>query len=47
VFIGGCRRELERTEAGRRITLMRANLSAQLGNENLPAIAAECVGVSR
>jgi len=47
VFIGDYRHEPERAEAGWKITLMRANLRTRLGNENLPALAAERVGASR
>lgn len=43
VFIGDYQHELVKTEIGWKITFMRANLRAQLGNENLPALAAERV----
>ncbi len=43
VFIGDYQHELVKTEVGWKITFMRANLRAQLGNENLPALAAERV----
>lgn len=43
VFIGDYQHELEKTKDGWKITFMRANLRAQLGNENLPALAAERV----
>lgn len=43
VFIGDYQHVLARTENGWRITFMRANLRTQLGNENLPALAAERV----
>ena len=39
VFIGDYEHELTKTESGWKITLMRANLRAQLGNPNLPALA--------
>jgi hypothetical protein len=39
VFIGDYQHELAKTDAGWKITFMRANLRAQLGNENLPALA--------
>ncbi|MEM7043222.1 MAG: nuclear transport factor 2 family protein, partial [Pseudomonadota bacterium] len=41
VFIGDYEHELAKTEDGWKITLMRANLRAQLGNPNLPALATE------
>ena len=47
VFIGDYQHELERTEDGWKITLMRANLRAQLGNEDLPALAAERVAANQ
>lgn len=43
VFIGDYQHELVKTEVGWKTTFMRANLRAQLGNENLPALAAERV----
>lgn len=43
VFIGDYQHELVKTEDGWKITFMRANLRAQLGNENLPALATERV----
>lgn len=43
VFIGDYQHELTKTENGWKITFMRANLRAQLGNENLPALATERV----
>lgn len=43
VFIGDYQHELAKTDDGWKITLMRANLRAQLGNEILPALAAERV----
>ncbi|MDA5556198.1 nuclear transport factor 2 family protein [Shimia sp. MMG029] len=43
VFIGDYQHELTKTDDGWKITFMRANLRAQLGNENLPALAAERV----
>ncbi|MCG7522476.1 nuclear transport factor 2 family protein [Ruegeria sp. Ofav3-42] len=43
VFIGDYQHELAKTDQGWKITFMRANLRAQLGNENLPALAAERV----
>lgn len=39
VFIGDYQHELAKTDDGWKITFMRANLRAQLGNENLPALA--------
>jgi len=39
VFIGDYQHELVKTDDGWKITRMRANLRAQLGNENLPALA--------
>ncbi|MEM7073394.1 MAG: nuclear transport factor 2 family protein [Pseudomonadota bacterium] len=39
VFIGDYRHELIKTDQGWKITLMQANLRAQLGNVNLPALA--------
>lgn len=39
VFIGDYQHELARTDEGWKITFMRANLRAQLGNENLPVLA--------
>lgn len=47
VFIGDYQHRLEKTGDGWKITLMRANLRAQLGNENLPAIAAERVRAAK
>ena len=41
--IGDYQHTLERTETGWKITFMRANLRAQLGNPNLPALVAERV----
>lgn len=43
VFIGDYQHELAKTEAGWKITFMRANLRAQLGNTNLPNLAMERV----
>jgi len=43
VFIGDYQHELAKTPEGWKITFMRANLRAQLGNENLPALAMERV----
>ena len=43
VFIGDYQHELAKTDDGWKITFMRANLRAQLGNENLPALATERV----
>jgi len=43
IFIGDYQHELEKTDDGWKITFMRANLRAQLGNENLPALATERV----
>lgn len=43
VFIGDYQHELVKTDDGWKITFMRANLRAQLGNENLPALATERV----
>ena len=43
VFIGDYQHELVKTEVGWKITFMRASLRAQLGNESLPALAAERV----
>lgn len=43
VFIGDYQHELVKTEVGWKITFMRANLLAQLGNESLPSLAAERV----
>lgn len=43
VFIGDYQHELAKTDDGWKITFMRANLRAQLGNENLPALAIERV----
>ena len=43
IFIGDYQHELVKTDDGWKITFMRANLRAQLGNENLPALAAERV----
>lgn len=43
VFIGDYQHQLVKTEDGWKITFMRANLRAQLGNENLPALATERV----
>lgn len=43
IFIGDYQHELAKTEDGWMITFMRANLRAQLGNENLPALAMERV----
>ena len=43
VFIGDYQHELARTDAGWKITFMRANLRAQLGNPDLPALAMERV----
>lgn len=42
-FIGDYQHELAKTDDGWKITFMRANLRAQLGNENLPALATERV----
>lgn len=43
VFIGDYQHDLLKTDDGWKITFMRANLRAQLGNENLPALATERV----
>ncbi|MES0811819.1 nuclear transport factor 2 family protein [Roseibium sp. SCPC15] len=43
VFIGDYQHELIRTGSGWKITFMRANLRAQLGNPELPALAMERV----
>ena len=43
VFIGDYQHELQKTEAGWKITFMRANLRAQLGNPDLPVLATERV----
>lgn len=43
VFIGDYQHELAKTADGWKITFMRANLRAQLGNTNLPALATERV----
>lgn len=43
IFIGDYQHELEKTDDGWKITFMRANLRAHLGNENLPALATERV----
>ncbi|PSL19383.1 nuclear transport factor 2 family protein [Shimia abyssi] len=43
VFIGDYQHELVKTDDGWKITFMRANLRAQLGNENLPTLATERV----
>ncbi|MEM9524124.1 MAG: nuclear transport factor 2 family protein [Pseudomonadota bacterium] len=47
VFIGDYQHGLARTEDGWKITFMRANLRAQLGNENLPALATERVKAAK
>ena len=41
--IGDYQHTLEKAETGWKITFMRANLRVQLGNPNLPALAAERV----
>ena len=43
VFIGDYQHTLEKTDSGWKITFMRANMRAQLGNTNLPALATEVV----
>lgn len=43
VFIGDYQHELLKTNDGWKITFMRANMRAQLGNENLPNLASERV----
>ncbi|MEM9629747.1 MAG: nuclear transport factor 2 family protein [Pseudomonadota bacterium] len=43
VFIGDYQHELVKTETGWKITFMRANLRAQLGNPELPTLAMERV----
>ncbi len=43
IFLGDYYHELEKTEDGWKVTLMRANLRSQLGNPNLPAMATEIV----
>ncbi|MCG8349972.1 MAG: nuclear transport factor 2 family protein [Chloroflexales bacterium] len=47
VFIGNYEHELVRTADGWKISLMRANLRAELGNSNLPALATERVSQSQ
>ncbi|MBD0865583.1 MAG: nuclear transport factor 2 family protein [Rhodobacteraceae bacterium] len=47
VFIGDYQHELAKTNDGWKITFMRANLRAQLGNENLPALATTRVSTAR
>lgn len=47
VFIGDYQHELMKTAEGWKITLMRANLRAQLGNEALPALATERVSAGK
>lgn len=47
VFIGDYQHELERTDEGWKITFMRANLRAQLGNPDLPTLAAERVAAGQ
>ncbi len=43
VFIGDYQHALVKTDAGWKITFMRANLRVQLGNPDLPALAADRV----
>ena len=43
IFIGDYQHELVRTDNGWKITFMRANLRAQLGNTDLPVLAAKRV----
>lgn len=47
VFIGDYQHELVKTDDGWKITFMRANLRAQLGNENLPTLATERVAAGK
>lgn len=47
VFIGDYQHELVKTEDGWKITFMRANLRAQLGNETLPALAVKRVAAGQ
>lgn len=47
VFIGDYQHELTKTANGWKITLMRANLRAQLGNTDLPKLATERVAAGK